>query len=129
MGAWGYDPLENDDGLDWFLDFEETGTADARDALIGAALEACAAPGYLEVTTGGAALVAVSLVAGLTFPDRPSAAIAPREVARWRARYGRTALSALERVSALGVSELADLDESGGFAPLFKELRSRLVHG
>jgi hypothetical protein len=60
MGSWGVGPFENDDAVDWVVDW---GDADdlspARDAL----LEAVLADDYLEAPQGARAIAAAEVVA------------------------------------------------------------------
>ena len=65
MGAWGFGIFENDDALDWVLDFEDHGVA-----AIERVFDAVMTSDYVEAPDASAALAAAEVVAAVS--GRPS---------------------------------------------------------
>jgi hypothetical protein len=125
VGAWGKGPFENDDALDWVVEWEDAeDLSPARDVLDDVLL----ADDYLDSREGFRGVAAAQVVAVLVGAAPPDTL--PEELRTWVAAHPDAAnevdeqsvVLALDRVLAEN-SELADLWREAGDKSWFDEVR------
>jgi Domain of unknown function (DUF4259) len=135
MGAWGLGVFENDDAMDWAVDFEH----DPSEQTLREALEAAVTvEHYLERDLGSYALAAAEVLAAAR--GRPCRDIPPA-LRDWAAANGGIAApellaqarAAIDRVMIVDSSEVAELwattaasEDAAGWTTQIEHLKRRL---
>ena len=108
MGAWGPEPFENDEALDWMNGLIETQSNDAAAAIIQETFERLSEnSSYIEVDEANSAVAAAAVIAAVKNPKRTSM---PQELLDWIGK-GRSFSHALEQAARDGLTKVLDASE------------------
>ncbi len=131
MGAWSYEPFDNDDAADWVYDLE---VAPDFGVVRGALQSVVDTSGYLEAVDGSVGIAAAEVVAAAHGQPNPSL---PESVAAWASTHAvdvsdserELAVAAVDRIAG-DDSELPELWREvadGAWAQSVQNLRRRLT--
>lgn len=133
MGAWGTGPFENDDAVDWLVDFMDQPSKDLLVETLSVVAQVDPAD-YLEVTEAGSAIAAAEVVSALHSKPVPDW---PEEVAAWVSKQksgASAALLSLARQALIRISLNSEIDDNWIYEEdrrkwreSLTELRSRLA--